>query len=370
MPLETATYISSLNISNPTYNDNVDKADDHIRLIKSTLKNTFPNVSGAVLPTHTELNFVDGVTSAIQTQLDGKQPLDASLTALAALTTAANKGVYFSGADTPVTYDLTSYGRTLAGLADAAALKSNLGLGSAAYLTSGTSAGNVVTLDGSAKLPAVDGSQLTGLPSASGVESGAITAYVGLTAPSGWLLCSGKTIGDASSGGTARANADTATLFALLWDSFSNTVLPIQDSAGAASTRGANAAADYAAHKRLPLPDLQGRVIAGKDDMSGASANRLTGLSGGLNGDTMGATGGEEAHVLTTGELAAHTHTTYNTATPPGAGSALSSSNYAMGGALYGSGAAATIGKTSTSGSDTAHNNVQPTIILSYIVKL
>jgi hypothetical protein len=55
------------------------------------------------------------------------QPLDASLTALAALVTAANKGLYFTASDTPATYDLTSYGRTLAGLADAAALRSNIG---------------------------------------------------------------------------------------------------------------------------------------------------------------------------------------------------------------------------------------------------
>lgn len=44
-------------------------------------------LDGATL-TVTELNYVDGVTSAIQTQIDGKQPLDADLTALAALATA------------------------------------------------------------------------------------------------------------------------------------------------------------------------------------------------------------------------------------------------------------------------------------------
>lgn len=43
--------------------------------------------------------------------------------------------------------------------------RSNLGLGSAATLTAGTSANNVVQLDSSAKIPAVDGSQLTGLTS-------------------------------------------------------------------------------------------------------------------------------------------------------------------------------------------------------------
>jgi hypothetical protein len=55
-----------------------------------------PNLSGglwkidgtAVTPTAAELNYVAGVTSAIQTQLDAKQGLDSTLTALAAYNTA------------------------------------------------------------------------------------------------------------------------------------------------------------------------------------------------------------------------------------------------------------------------------------------
>ena len=72
MPVETFNYIDSLNTANPTATDNVSEGDDHIRGIKTTLKNTFPNVNGAVNATDEELNYVDGVTSAIQTQLDGK----------------------------------------------------------------------------------------------------------------------------------------------------------------------------------------------------------------------------------------------------------------------------------------------------------
>lgn len=70
MGVETATYISSLDATLPSAGDNFSQGDDHLRLIKSTVKATFPNVSGAVLPTHTELNYVDGVTSNIQTQLN------------------------------------------------------------------------------------------------------------------------------------------------------------------------------------------------------------------------------------------------------------------------------------------------------------
>lgn len=60
--------------------------------------------------------------------------------------------------------DSTTAGRALLTGADAAAQRTSLGLGTAAVQNVGTSAGNVVQLDGSAKLPAVDGSQLTGLP--------------------------------------------------------------------------------------------------------------------------------------------------------------------------------------------------------------
>ncbi len=75
MALESATYISDLVSTNPTGSDGKAAGDDHIRLVKSTVKATFPNVAGAVTPTHTELNYVDGVTSAIQTQLDAKAPI-------------------------------------------------------------------------------------------------------------------------------------------------------------------------------------------------------------------------------------------------------------------------------------------------------
>jgi hypothetical protein len=75
MALEDLTgtkYLDDLNSSNPAAGDNVSEGDDHIRGIKNVLKLTFPNVDAAVNATPTELNYVDGVTSAIQTQLDAK----------------------------------------------------------------------------------------------------------------------------------------------------------------------------------------------------------------------------------------------------------------------------------------------------------
>ena len=105
---------------------------------------------------------------------------------------------------------------------------------------------------------------------------GIVEPYIGSTAPSGALICNGGTIGSASSGGTSRANADTATLFALIW-ALDSTAYPITDSAGSASTRGANAAADFAANKRLPLPELRAQFIRGWDNSRGIDGSRALG---------------------------------------------------------------------------------------------
>ena len=72
MALETGTYISDLVATNPTSTDAKSQGDDHLRLVKSTVKTTFPNITGAVTPTQVELNYVVGVTSAIQTQINTK----------------------------------------------------------------------------------------------------------------------------------------------------------------------------------------------------------------------------------------------------------------------------------------------------------
>jgi microcystin-dependent protein len=106
------------------------------------------------------------------------------------------------------------------------------------------------------------------------------------------------------------------------------------------------------------LPDLRGRVVAGQDDMGGSSANRLTGLSGGVDGDVLGAAGGAETHTLTTAELASHTHST-----PTSDGSTA----FTTGGTQ--TPARNTDGTTGSAGSGSAHNNVQPTFILNYIIK-
>lgn len=56
MALETGTYINSLVSTNPVATDGLSQADDHLRLIKSTIKATFPNLTGAVTPTQDNIN--------------------------------------------------------------------------------------------------------------------------------------------------------------------------------------------------------------------------------------------------------------------------------------------------------------------------
>lgn len=56
MGLESATYINGLVETNPTSSDNANQGDNHLRLIKATLKATFPNITGPVTVTQTTLN--------------------------------------------------------------------------------------------------------------------------------------------------------------------------------------------------------------------------------------------------------------------------------------------------------------------------
>ena len=58
MGLESASYISQLITSNPPESDPAETAADHLRLVKSVLQNSFPNVTGPVIATQSQLNTI------------------------------------------------------------------------------------------------------------------------------------------------------------------------------------------------------------------------------------------------------------------------------------------------------------------------
>jgi microcystin-dependent protein len=179
------------------------------------------------------------------------------------------------------------------------------------------------------------------------VVPGTITIDAGTSAPDGWLLCYGQAV----------SRTTYSAIFARLSTTYGD---------GDESTT-------------FNLPDLRGRVVAGQDDMGGTSANRLTNQSAGVDGDTLGAAGGAETHTLIDAELSSHSHTASLTVT----GSVTNVGMASTGGALThnvtdsAGDEAATVasvtgtasGTTSITGSDSPHNNVQPTIVLNFVIK-
>lgn len=106
-----------------------------------------------------------------------------------------------------------------------------------------------------------------------GMESWFYTA----TAPAGWLAENGDTIGADTSGADHEGEKYRA-LFDWLWANGTDTTCPMLTSGGGASTRGASAAADWAANKRLTLPNVA----------HGYTLISLTGTSGDLGTATAG----------------------------------------------------------------------------------
>ena len=178
---------------------------------------------------------------------------------------------------------------------------------------------------------------------AAATPTGVILPFAGPTAPSDFLLCYGQSL----------STSTYADLFAII-----------------GYTYGGSGSA-------FNVPDLRGRVVGGQDDMGGTSANRLTSP---LNGDTLGGAGGSQSHSLTEAELAAHTHFLVKQGSYNGGAWGLSSTLPIREGVpndnpdnhqyvLKSGTGTADVGLSSSTGSGTAHNNVQPTLILNYIIK-
>jgi microcystin-dependent protein len=171
-------------------------------------------------------------------------------------------------------------------------------------------------------------------PSANAVESGspslvpvgAVMPFAGSSAPAGWLLADGAAV----------SRTTYAALFAAIGATYG---------AGDGSTT-------------FNLPDLRGRVVAGKE----APASRLTSSGGGVDGGTLGATGGTQTHTLTLGQMPLHDHDIDHNLPM------LDSGVNAVNQILPGNTSGLTIKSRATGGSQ-PHPNVQPTIILNYIIK-
>lgn len=171
---------------------------------------------------------------------------------------------------------------------------------------------------------------------------GVIWAYSASTAPSGWLLCDGSAI--------------SRTTYSALNTVYSGDSYPYGSGNGTTT---------------FNIPDLRGRIIGGKDDMGGSSASRLTSATITSGATTLGHSGGEETHALTGTETQAHTHTYSGTvAADHGAIAATSSGgNFQASTEFHTHTYSGTTSGYTATGNGSAHNNVQPTLILNYIVK-
>lgn len=78
MGLEAANYVNELEQTNPLMNDPAIQGDDHLRLIKKCLLNSFPNIDAAVTVTPDELNALAGISSNVQDQLDALVTADSA----------------------------------------------------------------------------------------------------------------------------------------------------------------------------------------------------------------------------------------------------------------------------------------------------
>ena len=292
---------------------------------------TSKKVTGAQIATYVEGEISSSPSFTGQASVAAGTAASPSIT----VTGDTNTGIYFPAADTVG----ISTGGTLRVSVDSSGSLVTAGtieLGHASDTTISRVSSGVIAVEG--QVLATQNYVLSNTP------AGSLMPFAGTTEPSGWFFCEGRSL----------STTTYATLFAAIGYTYG----------GSGAT--------------FNIPDLRGRVIAGQDDMGGTSANRLTGLSGGVNGDTLGGTGGTEAHTLLTAETPAHQHFIANSSNGT---TNLSSSNYLNDSASYtvneqerynlaGSANVAISGLTSSTGGGGAHNNIQPTIILNYIIKV
>ena len=255
------------------------------------------------------------------------------------------------------TLGVSAFIKTLLDDADAATAVATLAVIAKAI---GTAKGDLIAFSASAtpvrKAVGADGTVLTADSTAtegmswqaSGFTTGDVKLTLKTAADTGWVLMDDKTIGDASSAATGRANADTEALFTLLWN---NTA----DADCAVSTgRGASAAADFAAHKTIVLPKTLGRALA------------VYGSGSGLTTRALAAATGAETHQIAQNELP---NVTVNYDKPNATSNTVGQGT----GNIDNAGTGFTSTATSSINGGVAQQNmtiVQPTVFLNVMIKL
>lgn len=364
MGLEAATYISDLLSSNPASTDLRGQGDDHLRLIKAAAKATFPN---ATKPFY----FPSGTT------------LQTSTVTVAA--TDDNKLIPISCEAAARTINLPQ-GSTLIDGFTVKIVKadhSNNALTIDAYSGETINGGLTVTLWQRYQMAILQwcndlSAWVAQIPDVQPI--GTVSPYSGTSAPTGWVLMNGLTIGDASSLATGRANADCRGLFYHLWASYADA------KAAVSGGRGASAQADFDANKTIGIPSMQGRTWVGLDDMGATAAGVIGSVI--TNDTTNGETGGTETITLSSAEsgqkaISAAPVTVTDPGHTHGDNAMADAGTFTAGGgpvgaAYYGGGAtisSATTGITATftlagSAAASAHSNMQPSRLGSWMIKL
>ena len=175
---------------------------------------------------------------------------------------------------------------------------------------------------------------------AAAMPAGAVMPYAGSSAPSGWLFCAGQAV--------------SRTTYAALFAAISTTY-----GSGDGSTT-------------FNLPDLRGRGVAGIDNLGGSAAGRLTSTTMSPNGTTYGATGGTETATATTTSTGSATGSlSFTTSTATGGTTVFASGGggAATGYDHYHTGTTTGSLSVSASGTSSAFGNVQPTLLMAYIIK-